>query len=239
MNDISQLAFCPELVALLESETVQGRSKAISSKGTLSTLNNLVVLRNLFTALQPKRTLEVGLALGGSTLLFTGCHREGKAPAASQHTAIDPYQLNTYDDAGLLAVESAGMSGYLDFRRTFSHLALPQLVEEGAKFDLIYIDGSHLFEDVFVDMFFSHRLLSDGGVIAFDDCSDPHVKKVMKFILRNAETTLEPVDLSPFRPDKGATLRYRIAKALFKVQMQAFRKIGRSDRDWNSPFKEF
>jgi hypothetical protein len=50
-----------------------------------------------------------------------------------------------------MAVERAGLMGYMDFRQAYSALELPKLIEQGTQFGLVYVDGSHLFEDVFVD----------------------------------------------------------------------------------------
>jgi hypothetical protein len=73
--------------------------------------------------------------------------------------ALDPFQKGAWDDSGLVAVERAGLSDFLDFRPEFSSLLLPRLVEHGDRFDLIYVDGSHLFEDVFIDAYYTSRLL--------------------------------------------------------------------------------
>jgi cephalosporin hydroxylase len=205
----------------------------------MSTMNNLEILQKLCAQFQPKRTLEVGLAFGGSAILFTAFHRRTGAPATGQHTAVDPFQTEVWDEVGLVAIEDAGLRDYLDFRPILSSLALPRLVAEKAQFDLIYVDGSHLFEDVFIDFYYSTRLLSDGGIIAFDDSSDPHVRKVLRFIKADFQFALDPIDLGPYRADKGASLRYRVARALGRVQLTAFRKIGPAARAWNSPMGRF
>ena len=100
--------------------------------------------------------------------------------------ALDPFASTVWDDVGVLAVEAAGLSSYLDLRTEFSSQALPRMIDNGDRFDFIYVDGSHLFEDVFVDAYFGLRLLSENGIIAFDDSTDPHVAKVLRFIRRNA-----------------------------------------------------
>jgi SAM-dependent methyltransferase len=46
---------------------------------------------------------------------------------------------------------------------------LPQLVADGRRFDLVYVDGSHHALDVLVDASLSWRLLTPGGVMIFDD----------------------------------------------------------------------
>jgi hypothetical protein len=46
---------------------------------------------------------------------------------------------------------------------------LPKIKETGVKFDLIWIDGGHAYETVKNDFIHSIDMLSDGGVIYFDD----------------------------------------------------------------------
>jgi hypothetical protein len=40
-----------------------------------------------------------------------------------------------------MAVERAGLMGYMDFRQAYSALELPKLIERGTQFGLIYVDG--------------------------------------------------------------------------------------------------
>jgi hypothetical protein len=104
---------------------------------------------------------------------------------------------------------------------------------------LVYIDGSHLFEDVFIDFYYVARLLRDGGIVAFDDCADSNVAKVLRFITRNLNSVLTELDLDPYRLDSGRPLRYKAAKFLGKVQMRAFRKTGPAERSWDAKFSDF
>jgi len=238
LND--EFGFCSVLNEMLQTASTVGRSgKEFKDLGALSTLNNLRVLRSLHLHLRPKRTLEIGLCFGGSCLLFTATHREISGQPTHQHTALDPFQKEAWDDAGVVAVERAGLSGYLDFYPRFSNLALPQFIEAGRKFELIYIDGSHLFEDVFVDAYYCARLLADDGVILFDDCRDPHVKKVIKFIRSNLKSSLRELDLSPFRADGGKSLKYRMARFVGQTQLSAFQRAGDLPRPYNAPFTDF
>ena len=50
-----------------------------------------------------------------------------------------------------------------------SRRVLLDLTEEGAQFDLVYVDGSHLALDVMVDASLSWPLVASGGVVIFDD----------------------------------------------------------------------
>jgi hypothetical protein len=158
--------FCPVLDALLRAQRVVGRTgKEFPNLHALSTRNNLHTLRNLMLALNPERTLEVGLSFGGSCLALTATHRDLQHPPPRQHIALDPFQSTVWDDCGIEATRRAALEEYLDFRPESSALELPRLLSAGAQFGLIYVDGSHLFEDVFVDSFFSMRLLQPDGVL--------------------------------------------------------------------------
>jgi hypothetical protein len=237
---LESLGFCPELYQLTRTGEATGRSgKTFPSLGALSTLNNLVILRNLAMALKPSATLEIGLSFGGSCLALTASHRDlGRSPER-QHVAIDPFQQELWDDVGLLTADRAGLGGYLDFRPAFSCNELPRLLDEGKHFDLAYIDGSHLFEDCFIDFYFVTRLLTHHGLVIFDDSTDPNVRKVLRFITMNLSNTFELFDVAPFRHDKGLAFRYRLARLLGRTQMTAFRKIGPEERPWDSKLVQF
>src|SRR5437016_221917 len=87
------LSFSEVLLELVNSRRAIGRSgKIFENIGSLSSLNNLIMLRRLMMDLKPKRTLEVGLSFGGSCLVFTASHRDLGCDAARQHVALDPFQ---------------------------------------------------------------------------------------------------------------------------------------------------
>jgi len=166
--------FCPVLSEMLSTKRTVGRSgKAFDGLASNSTLNNLKFIQQTMRDRKPARTLEIGLAFGASTLVFCSEHQRLGHEPAKQHIAIDPFQArHWYDEAGVYAVERADLTDYLDARFEFSEFVLPRLLEDGDRFDFIYIDGSHLFENVLIDAFYSARLLDDGGWIAMDDSSD-------------------------------------------------------------------
>ena len=141
MRSNYQFGFCPELQAMVHGRVAVGRRKKFDSLAALSSENNLIVLRNLCLRLQPSRTLEIGLSLGGSCLVFVASHRDLGREPCGQHVAIDPYQSTVWDDCGLIATERACLSGYLDFRAFASCLELPKLINEGRRIDCAYIDG--------------------------------------------------------------------------------------------------
>jgi len=58
--------------------------------------------------------------------------------------------------------------------RQTSHEALPLLLRDRRRFDLVYIDGSHHGADVLVDAALASLLVSPGGVLIFDDFRNAH-----------------------------------------------------------------
>jgi predicted O-methyltransferase YrrM len=233
------LAFCPELDEMYRSRRVTGQSgRVFDNLAALSSPNNLHVLRALMLARKPAATLEVGLSFGGSALTMAASHRDLGHTPAGQHVAIDPYQDVVWDDCALVTLDKAGVRDFVDVRRQLSSAALPALASEGRRFDLIYVDGSHLFEDVFVDAYFGFQLLSDEGIILFDDCPDAHVTKVLKFVESNWAGLAEPLDLSPFHPD-GGSLRYKMARRMGRTQLRGYRRLVAGPRAWDSPLTNF
>jgi cephalosporin hydroxylase len=215
---------------LYSDATIVGKSgKAFDSRPALSTVRNLEEIERLLRESQPENTLEIGMAFGGSALVFAGIGR-AVGPNAYRHMAIDPFQSTVWDSVGLQCIEMAGLANYVEVVQEPSCLVLPRLLGEGRQFGLIYVDGSHLFEDVFVDAYFSARLLGDHGYLLFDDSSNGHVAKVLAFIDKSVPT-LERV------PERG--LRQRIAHLLGRRQLTIYRRIGPIDRPWSTQFHNF
>ena len=75
-------------------------------------------------------------------------------------------------------LDRAGVDFY-ELREEPSELALPQLVREGAQFDLVFIDGWHTFDQTLVDMYFTNKLIKVGGYMLIDDVSWPSVSKAV------------------------------------------------------------
>lgn len=238
--DCMGFGFCPVLAELVNSRSAIGKTgKKFHGLAALSSCNNLLTLRKLMLETNPEKTLEIGFGFGGSALVFSASHRDLKHSPQRQHIVLDPLQESVWDSSGLLATERAGLSQYLDFRQRFSAVELPNIIEQGDRFGLVYIDGSHLFEDVFVDAYFVIRLLSKGGIVAFDDSAKTPVAKVLRFIRTNLSGSVSEIDLGPYRPQHENRFVYRVAHRIGKVQLTAFRRTGSAERDWNAPFHRF
>lgn len=167
-----------EMLASGKAYDAEGREFALhSGLGPNATLK----ITGLVRQLNAKRTLEVGMAMGCSTLSIL----EGQT-SDSLHTAIDPNQ--TLEGAygwygiGLESVKRAGYSDRFHLIEQPSHLALPQLLAAGEQYDFILIDGWHSYDYTFIDYFYSDLLLKDGGILVIDDWRMPQVYQVTRFI---------------------------------------------------------
>lgn len=129
-----------------------------------------------------RSTLEIGMAYGLSTLSICQSLRDN---GGGRHTAIDPNQSSVYDSIGVLNVERAGLSEHFRLIEDRSYLALPQLCRDGEHFDLVFIDGSHIFDFILIDFFYADRMLEVGGLVAFDDLWMPAVRKIISYVLSN------------------------------------------------------
>lgn len=239
MNPLTTLGFCPQLEEIYTTRKIAGRTgKQFDGMGGLSTENNIHTLRTLLMELKPEATLEVGMAYGGSALAIAQCHLDLGRPAAYQHVAIDPEQSTYWDDIGRISLERAGLEGYVDVRETTSLVALPRLLSEGRRYGLIYVDGSHQFEDVLLDFVYAHELLEIGGLILFDDSTDSQIIKVLRFIEANYNEHYQRISLSSHRTGL-ARLKYVVAERLHKNQLTAYRKLKNGRPNWGGRLRKF
>jgi predicted O-methyltransferase YrrM len=145
-------------------------------------------LRDLAVAEGAQRTIEVGLALGLSTLFMC----EAVLQRGGRHVAIDPFQQESWQGAGLRTLREAGVEEVVEVIEEESQLALPRLLAEGRRFDFGFVDGDHRFEGVFVDLYFMTRLVEPGRLVVVDDMWMPSVRTAVAYVERNLGVTLEP-----------------------------------------------
>lgn len=153
-------------------------------------------LLRLLNAEGVEQTIEVGLALGISALWFS----QAVAERGGRHVAVDPFQRESWNGAGLRTLREAGVQDLVEVIEQDSRLALPRLVTEGREFDFAYIDGDHRFDGVFLDLYYMTRLVRPGGLIALDDMWMPSIRMAVSYAEKNLGLTLEPDTLpSAFR----------------------------------------
>ena len=106
------------------------------------------MLRQLMMDSSASRSLEVGFAYGFSTLWMLDALRKHREAV---HVAIDPFEKSSWHGVGLRQVDKIRFEGRFKWIEEFSIHALCDLIRQREKFDFIYIDGNHRFDDVIVD----------------------------------------------------------------------------------------
>ncbi len=132
------------------------------------------VLRDVLVAEGACVVIEVGLAYGSSALaigeaVLTTCGQ------SARHVVIDPFQASAYSNVGWELLRSVGLEATSRLLTEASSLALPRLLGEGFVADAAFVDGSHRFHEVFVDLYFLRKLVRPGGLIMLDDVEWPSV----------------------------------------------------------------
>ena len=203
---------------------------------------------------KPARTLEVGMAWGLSSLFICEALRQN---GRGSHVAIDPFQ-DRFHHGGIWNVNRAGLGDLLTFHERPSQIVLAELASKKEQFDVIFIDGAHVFDAAFVDFYFADMLIPIGGLLIFDDLWMPAVRKVLRFILNNRHYQIaeEYLGARPaFLQRHLQNLRYQTRKhlkgkrnlgtgsemALHKgrnVNWCVLRKTAEDDRPWDhfAPF---
>jgi hypothetical protein len=127
---------------------------------------------------QGKRVLEIGSAYGYTTCLM--------AQVAQEVIAVDPHagygsmpgSLPAIN-ANIAALRLENVSKLL----TTSQEALPELLDEGEKFDLVFVDGDHRFQNATYDLSMGWQLLNfPGGVMAVHDYGEVTCPDVMRAV---------------------------------------------------------
>lgn len=138
--------------------------------------------------------IEIGLAFGFSSLYIgEGLLLNKKRNA--KHTIIDAFQTqkDKYNNFGLNVLTKAGLDKIIEFHGERSHFVLPRLLEEDRKFDFGFIDGCHLFDCVFLDLFYLGKLIKIGGIIFMDDYDNVAIRKAVSFFVKNIGWKIEEI----------------------------------------------
>lgn len=127
------------------------------------------------SAPRPLRILELGSFEGSSTTWIL--ENLANHPSASM-TVIDTFaggmehetsEVDSLEDRFRANVEKCANVGKLRVIKARTHEGLIDLRREGAKFDFIYIDASHVAIDVLHDAVLCWSMLELDGMLVFDD----------------------------------------------------------------------
>ena len=176
------------------------------------------VLRDLLLAERPGTVIEIGLAYGSSALAIAEA-LAAAGPGYARHMIVDAYQAH-FHGSGWAAVAGAGLAGLCSLVEERSQTALPRLLADGFVADAAFVDGSHIFHNVFVDLFYLRELVRPGGLVILDDCSHPSVATAARYFEINTGWRPEPI-ASPTR------LRaFRLPKPRTEPDFTSFKPFG-------------
>lgn len=131
-----------------------------------------------------QRVAEDQLAIGEALI--------SEGPLDAKHLIIDAYQ-HLFHNAGWEAIAAAGLSNICTLLTERSQLALPRLLTEDFVADAAFVDGSHIFHNVFVDLYFLRELVRPGGLIILDDCQWPSVATAVRYFEVNTGWQSQPI----------------------------------------------
>jgi len=149
------------------------------------------VLRDLLLAENPATVIEIGLAYGSSALAIA----EALVAAGSndgRHVIVDACQKH-FHGSGWAAITRAGLAGLCSLMEERSQIALPRLLGDGFVADAAFVDGSHIFHNVFIDLFCLRELVRPGGLVILDDCNYPSVATAVRYFEVNTGWEPEPI----------------------------------------------
>lgn len=149
------------------------------------------LLRDLLVAERAETVVEVGLAYASSALAI-GEALATVDPPHPQHIVIDPFQQSAWSNVGWDLLRAAGLDSIATLMVAPSSIALPQLVTEGLTADAAFVDGSHRFHEVFVDLYFLRKIVRPGGLIVVDDNWAPSVRTAVHYYEQNLGWTAIP-----------------------------------------------
>ncbi len=142
------------------------------------------LLRDLLVSEGVETIVEIGLAYGSSALAIGEAllSTPGRRPL---HVIIDPFQETVWSNVGWELIRSAGLDATSRLVLQPSSQALPGLVEQGFTADAAFVDGSHLFHEVFTDLYFLRKIVRPGGVVVLDDYWWPSVRTAVRYFESN------------------------------------------------------
>lgn len=125
------------------------------------------------------KTLEIGLAFGCSAAHIMSATN-------NIHYAIDPFQnSHRYENLGIKNIQKIKLDHNLKFFPRHSAQVLPELSSKNLEFDLIFHDGSHKFDDIFVDFYFADTMVPIDRYVIFHDAATPSMQILASWIANN------------------------------------------------------
>ena len=122
------------------------------------------------------RALEIGTLFGLSTAhlglaLPSGGHLDTIDIRYESRTWTDGREINNVHEVAETLIRDCGLDDVVEFHVGNSNAILPELLDQGRRYDFALIDGSHDFHVALLDFVGVDAMLEVGGYIALDDVS--------------------------------------------------------------------
>jgi predicted O-methyltransferase YrrM len=140
------------------------------------------LVRDLFVDEGVRSVVEVGLAYGSSALAI------GEAlvrTGGERHYVVDPLQDAAFDDVGWEMLVEGGLEDLVTLMRVPSSVALPRLVDQDVVVDAGFVDGSHRFHEVFLDLYYLRKIVRPGAIVVVDDYWAASVRAAVRYYEHN------------------------------------------------------
>ncbi len=163
-----------------QSTTLTEDGKKVALKWHVNTryARFLYVLVKMF---QPEKILEIGMANGISSAYMAKAQNL-YVRKEDTHVIVDPYQFSHWHNAGKALLKRLDLYHNVKVIEDYSHRAIPDLEEDGWRFDFAFIDGNHCLDYTLSDLVTTDRVLNIGGLIALDDSTHFGVKFAVKYM---------------------------------------------------------
>lgn len=137
-------------------------------------------VRDLLVQERVGTVVEIGLAYASSALAISEALLRTGA-RNPRHVVIDPFQYSAYDGIGWELLCSAGLDDMAELVTEPSQRFLARLAGAGFAADAAFVDGSHHFHNVFVDLHFLGEIVRPGGIVLLDDVWWPSVRAAVAY----------------------------------------------------------
>jgi len=162
--------------------------------------------------------LEIGTFAGVSIIEMISYLNKQTSNASIHGTVIDTWKDypekhrgmdNIIEDAFHQNIKTMNMQNQITVLKGTSRNHLINLIKQNKTFNLIYVDGSHLALDCFLDLELSWELLKQNGILIVDD-----------YLWKLKETSKENLFEIPF---KGATRFFENHSTEFRILIKNYR----------------
>ena len=133
-----------------------------------------------------KNVLEIGCANGTSGMVLINSIIKNNG---GKLTSLDPFQTTQWNNVGkynvnkIIELNNSDCVVIHEIIEDYSTKILDTYVKSNKYFDLIFVDGSHSYVDVVIDIYCSIKILKRGGLLIIDDVLHTGVKLVINDLI--------------------------------------------------------